>query len=61
MNGKGSGRRPAAVPDAQVQTEWDRIFGQIEPGTRVDVYTQGPDRLRLLRPAGPIAIPPERQ
>ena len=25
-NGKGSGRRPAAVDDAKVASEWDRIF-----------------------------------
>lgn len=25
-NGKGSARRPAAVDDAKVRTEWERIF-----------------------------------
>jgi hypothetical protein len=26
-NGKGSGRRPAAVGDSHIATEWQRIFG----------------------------------
>jgi hypothetical protein len=25
-NGKGSGRRPAAVGDSHIESEWDRIF-----------------------------------
>jgi hypothetical protein len=26
-NGKGSGRRPAAVGDSHIDSEWERIFG----------------------------------
>ena len=28
MSGKGSGRRPAAISDAQYQERWDLIFGK---------------------------------
>jgi hypothetical protein len=33
VNGKGSKRRPAAVPDAHVSREWARIFktGKVVP------------------------------
>jgi len=31
MSGKGSGRRPQEVPDAQVADNWSRIFGGTLP------------------------------
>jgi hypothetical protein len=56
-NGKGSGRRPAARPDAEVQAEWDRIFAPRPP--------EGPARpwvtRDLLRPALPPPIAPEAE
>jgi hypothetical protein len=28
MSGKGSGRRPQKIPDAEAQANWERIFGK---------------------------------
>lgn len=35
-NGKGSGRRPAAVPEAHVTSEWTRIFPTRRVGRHED-------------------------
>lgn len=28
MSGKGSGRRPTQIPDAEAEANWQRIFGK---------------------------------
>lgn len=57
-NGKGSGRRPAAVDDAKVASEWERIFptrrvGRYEDAVMHEVVVDH----RLLRPAQPPPRP----
>jgi hypothetical protein len=32
MSGKGSGRRPAQVPEKQQEDNWERIFGKKPKG-----------------------------
>ena len=41
--GKGSKRRPAQIPDKNVQENWDRIFGPKKSTKDTDGRTRGKD------------------